>query len=175
MMLPNIHFPRFLPDCILCDTSRVFHFIILFLSGILTYHCPVFSQSLSADVNTFIRTLPAEQKFTMKNEAAVPSLNLASASEIKMLFLVAIRGYQLVISSQDMAVCNFQPSCSRFSRTAFQQAGFVRGLLLTSDRLQRCNGLPGMARYYRFLPQVERFSDPVENYLPMHTHEKESH
>ena len=129
------------------------------------------SQTLSKDVQNLIQTLPSNPKYSVKNEVAPISLDLAHSSEIKMLFLFAIRGYQVFISSQDISACTFVPSCSRFSRAAFQKAGFVKGLLLTSDRLQRCNGLPGMARHYHFLPEFERFSDPVENYIAVKTHD----
>lgn len=156
-------------------STRVFpwintkHLFILCILGCLFLTNAALSQTLSKDVQNLIQTLPSNPEYSVKNEAASASLDLAHSSEIKMLFLVAIRGYQLFVSSQDISACTFVPSCSRFSRAAFQQAGFVKGLLLTSDRLQRCNGLPGMARHYHFLPEFERFSDPVENYIAVKT------
>ena len=67
-------------------------------------------------------------------------------SEIKLLFIGVIRLYQLFISSQDMPVCVFTPSCSQFGIEAIQKCGFLPGILLTSDRLQRCNNMSN-ARY----------------------------
>jgi putative membrane protein insertion efficiency factor len=36
-------------------------------------------------------------------------------------------------------VCRFSPSCSEYSKEAVQRHGIQRGLILTFDRLSRCN------------------------------------
>ena len=46
-------------------------------------------------------------------------------------------GYRDVLSSQDLPVCGFSPSCSRFSQRAIDRCGFVEGALLSVDRLIR--------------------------------------
>jgi putative component of membrane protein insertase Oxa1/YidC/SpoIIIJ protein YidD len=46
-------------------------------------------------------------------------------------------GYRQVLSSQDMPVCGFSPSCSRFSQRAIARCGFFEGALLSMDRLIR--------------------------------------
>lgn len=73
-----------------------------------------------------------------------------------------IKFYQLFISTQDIPVCNFTPSCSQFGIEAIQRFGIIRGVLLTSDRLQRCNGM-SISRY-----QIDhitgKLSDPVKLY-----------
>ncbi len=63
----------------------------------------------------------------------------------------------------------FYSYITMISQAAFEQAGFVQGLLLTSDRLQRCNGMPDMPHHYELIPKLRRFSDPVENYLHVHS------
>jgi putative component of membrane protein insertase Oxa1/YidC/SpoIIIJ protein YidD len=50
---------------------------------------------------------------------------------------VLFGGYRLVLSSQDLPVCGFEPSCSRFSQRAIARCGFVEGALLSMDRLLR--------------------------------------
>jgi hypothetical protein len=45
--------------------------------------------------------------------------------------------YRTVVSSQDLPMCGFSPSCSRFSQRAVDQCGFVQGTLLSIDRLIR--------------------------------------
>ena len=45
--------------------------------------------------------------------------------------------YRVVLSSQDLPVCAFNPSCSRFSQKAIGQCGFIEGALLSLDRLLR--------------------------------------
>lgn len=51
--------------------------------------------------------------------------------------------YRRVISPLYGDVCRYYPSCSRYSLEAYQQQGFVRGLLLTVFRLLRCNPFSG--------------------------------
>jgi putative component of membrane protein insertase Oxa1/YidC/SpoIIIJ protein YidD len=45
--------------------------------------------------------------------------------------------YRLVLSSQDLPVCGFTPSCSRFSERAIDRCGPLQGALLSLDRLLR--------------------------------------
>lgn len=85
-------------------------------------------------------------------------------SEIRLVGIVFIRLYQRFISSQDMPVCNFTPSCSQFALKAIQRYGIIKGVLMASDRLQRCNGFTRMSRYYSLDPMTGKAIDPVENY-----------
>jgi putative membrane protein insertion efficiency factor len=93
-------------------------------------------------------------------------MNFAQTSEMKLLATGLIRFYQLFISSQDMPVCNFTPSCSQFGMKAIEKYGFFRGVLLTSDRLQRCHSmtLRNSHQFYSFDETTGRLFDPVENY-----------
>ena len=47
--------------------------------------------------------------------------------------------YRRVISPLYGDVCRYYPSCSRYSMEAYQQRGFLFGLVLTIWRLLRCN------------------------------------
>jgi len=92
--------------------------------------------------------------------------NLAETSEVKLLGMSLIRLYQKFISTQDMPVCNFTPSCSHFGIKAISKYGFFRGILLTSDRLQRCHSaaIRYSPQYYSFDDKTGRLFDPVEDY-----------
>lgn len=48
-------------------------------------------------------------------------------------------GYRHTLSEVRGPVCNFSPSCSRYSQQSISDYGFVKGVLLTTDRLLRCN------------------------------------
>ncbi len=89
-------------------------------------------------------------------------MNLRETSEIKILSVGFIKIYQLFISPQDGPTCLFTPSCSRFSVGTIRRYGLFRGILLTSDRLQRCHGMA--ARHYLLDEKTGRFSDLVESY-----------
>jgi hypothetical protein len=90
------------------------------------------------------------------------SFNFESSNELKIAMMGLIRVYQWCISSQDMKVCNFTPSCSRFGMAAIKKYGVFQGILMTSDRLQRCNGVG--RKYYHIHPITGLCDDPVEHY-----------
>ena len=55
------------------------------------------------------------------------------------LVLVAIRGYQLVLSPVLGPACRFYPSCSEYTAQAIQKYGFGKGVYLGVRRLLRCH------------------------------------
>ena len=92
------------------------------------------------------------------------AFSFRNTNELVTLGTGLIRLYQFLISSQDDPTCNFTPSCSRFSVLAIRQHGFFSGWLMTSDRLQRCNGMSRM--FYPKDRATGRCYDPVSiNYL----------
>jgi len=50
-----------------------------------------------------------------------------------------VRGYQLFISPLLPPACRYYPTCSEYSRVAFERHGFVYGFYLTAARILRCN------------------------------------
>jgi len=85
-------------------------------------------------------------------------------SEVKIFFINIIRFYQVFISSQqNRNVCVFTPSCSRFGLSAIKKYGPIYGILMASDRVQRCYGQTN--KYYLIDSQTEKFYDPVEFYF----------
>lgn len=54
-------------------------------------------------------------------------------------FLSLLKFYKKNISEQVSANCAFEPSCSMFSFQCIKNIGVFKGLLLTADRLSRCN------------------------------------
>jgi putative membrane protein insertion efficiency factor len=88
--------------------------------------------------------------------------DLSHIPGIKLLLIGAIRFYQLFISPQDMPACNFVPSCSQFGAEAIRRLGILRGILLTSDRLQRCNSM-STSRYHTDY-KSGKLVDPVRLY-----------
>ena len=63
-----------------------------------------------------------------------------TASELELAAYLLLRLYQLLISTQDASSCMFVPTCSRYAMAAVEKHGIVRGVIMASDRLQRCNG-----------------------------------
>ncbi len=90
--------------------------------------------------------------------------DLKQSSELKLIATGMIRLYQKFVSSQDSPACNFHPSCSRFAMACIQHYGVTRGLLLTADRLLRCNGVH--SDRYRRDSTTGKHTDPVSDYAP---------
>ena len=90
--------------------------------------------------------------------------NPQQTSELKIVATGLIRLYQKFISSQDGPTCNFHPTCSRFGMACIQEYGVVRGILLTADRLLRCNG--SQSRYYPKDATTGKYVDSVSDYAP---------
>jgi len=67
--------------------------------------------------------------------------------------------YQYFITTQDAQECQFNPGCSDYSRLAFQNRNPLSALLMTSDRLQRCN--PFAQKYYP-VDSIGHLEDPLE-------------
>lgn len=93
------------------------------------------------------------------------------ANESSELALVAkglIRLYQLTVSSGDLPLCNFEPSCSRFAAASIERYGLFKGILSAADRIQRCHlwsnrygrgefAIYGQGAYGRLLDRPEQY------------------
>lgn len=149
------------------NLSIVFLFPILMSFPMLSS-----AQSLQEDIAFVLKEVPKQSRINLKHDGPPFSGWKEETSPVKFGFLGVIRVYQLLLSSQDVSLCNFSPSCSRFSGQAIRRAGLIKGILLTSDRLQRDIGFPGIHKHYTFDVSVGRFSDPVERYIRIPTEDK---
>lgn len=57
----------------------------------------------------------------------------------KVEFKGVLRFYHNHLSDQILNDCVYEYSCSEFSQGAFNAYGFFKGLMMTCDRLTRCN------------------------------------
>lgn len=55
------------------------------------------------------------------------------------LAIAFMHAYRRVVSPLYGEVCRYYPSCSRYALEAYQQRGFLVGVVLTTWRLLRCN------------------------------------
>lgn len=94
---------------------------------------------------------PVESRLAADGSAVAPSLGRAMH--------LLITSYQVFLSSQDTPACNYLPSCSHYAQDAIRERGPILGILMASDRLQRCIGFA--RRHYRIDPVTGRAIDPV--------------
>ena len=81
-------------------------------------------------------------------------------SPVRILFLGAIDFYRKFVSPISGPRCGFYPSCSAFGRQAVSEFGAIRGVMMTGDRLTRCNLFKEPGPDYLLLPGGKLF-DPV--------------
>jgi len=80
----------------------------------------------------------------------------------------ALGGYKALISPlQGRRVCNFEPTCSQFSKQAVDRYGLGLGIVMTADRLERCNPYAQfyLGSYYQGITDG-RMNDPVADHAP---------
>lgn len=58
---------------------------------------------------------------------------------VTLFFNASLFIYQKFISQHFSAGCYYQPSCSEFGRLAIKKYGLIKGIIITADRLTRCN------------------------------------
>ena len=110
----------------------------------------------------FIRSV---NPITIPKQREVVRFNLQETSELKLAATGLIRLYQKFISSQDAPTCNFSPTCSRFGMACIQEYGMAHGILLTADRLLRCNG--SQSRHYHKDAATGKYIDSVSDYAKL--------
>lgn len=136
--------------------ARLVLFYVSCLSAVI-FVSSAFSDE-AADL-AFIRKVNPIMKLKPRE---VIHFNPQDTSELKVAATGLIRLYQKFVSSQDGPTCNFQPTCSRFGMACIHEYGVVRGILLTADRLLRCNG--SQSQHYHKDEVTGKYVDPVSDY-----------
>lgn len=85
-------------------------------------------------------------------------------SSVELVFFQAIRSYQRWISPIGGERCGFRPSCSAYGYGAIAEQGPVTGIMMTADRLTRCNVWKRPGPDYPLLPNGKLY-DPVSKNL----------
>ena len=139
--------------------NRLVLFCLCCLSTII-FISPAFSGE-SSDL-AFIRKA---NPITMPRAPKVVRFNPQEPSELKLAATGLIRLYQKFVSSQDGPSCNFKPTCSHFGMACIHEYGVLRGILLTADRLLRCNG--SQSQHYHKDSVTGKYVDPVSDYATL--------
>ncbi len=93
-----------------------------------------------------------------KNTPPVQKYNPLNAAFGGFLFL-----YQNLLSPQFSAHCLYSPSCSEFSKQSIQKYGLLKGILLSSDRVMRCNRMAATGIHPLRIAN-NKVDDPVDFY-----------
>ena len=145
--------------CVSVRAILIVLFCVFCLSSIILV------SSTAADEAADLAFIRKVNPVTTPKPQEVVRFNPQETSELKLAATGLIRLYQKFISSQDGPTCNFIPSCSRFGMACIQEYGMVRGLLLTADRLLRCNG--SQSRHYHKDEVTGKYIDAVSAYAEL--------
>jgi putative membrane protein insertion efficiency factor len=145
-----------------CGLARVV--LIVFFSVQCLYPILLVS-STCADEAADLAFIWKVNPITPLEPQQVVRVNPEASSELKLAAIGLIRLYQKFISSQDAPTCNFVPTCSRFGMAGILEYGMARGLLLTADRLLRCNG--SQSKPYPRDDVSGKYIDPVSDYAAL--------
>jgi len=89
-------------------------------------------------------------------------------SPVKLAMQGTIRAYQAAVSRINPDRCGFRPSCSAFGAMAIEEYGAATGILMTADRLMRCNIWKKPGPDYLLLPGGKLLDPPWQNLLAEH-------
>ena len=138
--------------------------LLLALAFLFVVSHTLFARGLLEDVDAVLHPLGLVGKSVPQNGVGSPGYTSCSVARDAVLRILYF--YRRFISSQDLPVCNFVPSCSEFAVQAIDRLGVLKGGLLAVDRLERDHGLPGMAGYYSLARHGSgKYSDPIGLYL----------
>ncbi len=82
-------------------------------------------------------------------------------SPVQSVLLGALRFFREHISPIDGARCSFHPTCAAYASEAIAIYGPSEGLLMTADRLMRCNPWKGIESHYLKMPNGRFYDPPV--------------
>jgi putative membrane protein insertion efficiency factor len=98
---------------------------------------------------------PISQAYLANERAATGS----GPGVLHAFFDLLLWGYRNGVSPADGPTCSFVPTCAGFAMEALRKHGVARGILMTGDRLLRCNPYD-RSPYPRIGPDG-RYFDPV--------------
>ena len=82
----------------------------------------------------FITCISAQSKYPADSLLASPNVSI-----IHKIGLLPIAGWQRISYNTNLFNCQFYPSCSNYGAGAIKQFGIIRGGIIASERITRCN------------------------------------
>lgn len=105
----------------------LFYFILFYVQCCFSQSETALMDFIAQRKNSFSKKPSIEQTYQV----------ISNSKSITKPFFVF---YKSFLSEQFAANCAFGPSCSQFAVAIIKEKGFLKGYLLTLDRLTRCHG-----------------------------------
>lgn len=145
---------------------RIKLFIIITLFLISVFNATAQRSGAKEDLRFFRNTTHEKKHFHKRGYLMKDaSSNFVKYNPVSLTLGGLLYIYQNSISRQFSANCLYHPSCSDFSKRAISKYGFIKGILLSTDRLTRCNKIAGTDIHPITLNDSSQKShDPVKLY-----------
>ncbi|MFA9213819.1 MAG: membrane protein insertion efficiency factor YidD [Candidatus Methylacidiphilales bacterium] len=142
---------------------------VIFLLIAILWFTKMHAQIASSDLQLIKQkeTITANKKYIRKYS----NLNKSKwqvYNPINLTFSGLMFFYQNVLSTQINAGCIYSPSCSEFSKQSIKKYGLIKGILLSADRVQRCNRITALGINIKQLNEQYKFPDSAELYHCKH-------
>jgi putative membrane protein insertion efficiency factor len=113
---------------------------------------------------------PFKRPYIYQDEPSI----IKKINPVGLLFGGSLYVYQNVLSKHISADCLFIPGCSEFSKQAIREEGLLKGIILTIDRVNRCNRIAAQdLKHYSPDLKTRRYPDPVSRYRKASHHHEE--
>ena len=100
--------------------------------------------------------------FDVKKSASLHSETEQTKSTVKIFINNLYKIWSKYITPYDGPKCSFYPTCSTYAIQAINKHGIIRGEIVASDRITRCNwGAADKYKIKRF-GETNRIYDPVK-------------
>jgi putative component of membrane protein insertase Oxa1/YidC/SpoIIIJ protein YidD len=104
---------------------------------------------------------PEKRLYIFKNQPKT----FKNCNPVSLVFGGTLYLYQNYISQHLSADCLYDPSCSDFSKQSVKEYGLFKGVLLSFDRLSRCNRIAATdLNLANINKKTHRFSDSIKKY-----------
>jgi hypothetical protein len=103
---------------------------------------------------------PRSMRAPQTKPSSTVRIERTETSSTKPVFLYAISFFQKHLSPLDGPRCVFYPTCSHYGYQAIEKFGVFKGIMMTGDRLIRCNPSAMADHDHPLLPNGRRY-DPV--------------
>jgi len=153
------------------SVSMVFIILMVFSSGIKTSAQLIDSRKDFEIINKALSGTvpdPYKRNYLYKDEHSL----MQKINPVHLVLGGTMYVYQNILSKQISANCLYTPSCSEFSKDAIREYGVLKGVVLTVDRVNRCNIISVMdLKNHRLDPATNRYPDSAARYKKVKNHD----
>jgi putative component of membrane protein insertase Oxa1/YidC/SpoIIIJ protein YidD len=134
------------------------------ISILLLVFCYVDSVSAQDSISDFKLVLEEKTEIEKSDDKTETKKFLQKINPLAFLYNNSLGFYQKNISVQIAANCVFEKTCSHFSKDLTQEFGVFGGVILSIDRLSRCNRISALETSPLNINEEGKIKESVDDY-----------